>query len=133
MNSEPVSPVMPEPPEAPRPEKRLRRRGNEWMWGILLILLAILLVLKNLGVDIPDNWWALLILLPAFSCFANAWRASRAAEGHFNRRARGNLLCGVGFLFITVMFLFNLEWTFIGPILVGLVGLALIVNTLIPD
>jgi hypothetical protein len=103
------------------------------MWGILLILFALLLVLKNLGVYFPDNWWALFILLPTFSCFANAWKSSRAAGGHFNRRARGDLLCGVGLLFVTGMFLFNLSWVFIGPILLALAGISLIINTLIPD
>lgn len=116
-----------------RQERRLGRRGGEWMWGILLILLGAILYMRNMNIYILNNWWALFILLPALGSFATAWRISQAAGGGFPARARSALIFGVVLVLVTAMFLFSLNWTILGPILLALAGIGLIINGMLPE
>jgi hypothetical protein len=115
-----------------RRQRRHERRGGEWMWGILLILLAGILFLQNMKIYIVNNWWALFILLPALGSFATAWRVSREA-GRFNARARSALIICVVLVLVAAMFLFSLNWTILGPVLLALAGIGLIVNGMLPN
>ncbi len=72
-----------------RREERLERRmerlafrgRGEWMWGIILILVAGIILLQNLKIYTLNNWWALFFLIPALGSFATAWRVSQAEGG----------------------------------------------------
>jgi hypothetical protein len=116
-----------------RREERLAdpSRGGSWVAGIVLIVLGSMFLMRNIGnFDIPfQNWWALFILIPAVGSFENAIRLYRASGDQFEARARSALLLGLFLTFITVMFLFNISWTFVGPILIILVGLTIIFNS----
>lgn len=118
------------------PEERrhhlARRGGGEWVGGAILILLGLLLVGQNMNVVAFDNWWALFILLPAFGSFATAWRIYQS-DGRFTMRARSAAIIGCILTLVTAMFLFELSWTTLGPILLILAGVALLVNALFPD
>jgi hypothetical protein len=106
-------------------------RVGTWVAGVILILLGGMFLLRNTGsFEFPlNNWWALFILIPAVSSFENAVRLYRAAGDQFDARARSALLLGLFLTFITVMFLFDISWNFVGPILIILVGLAIIFNS----
>ncbi len=112
--------------------RRQERSGGQWMWGILLILLAGILFLQNQHIYIINNWWALFILLPAMGSFAAAWRISRDAGGKITSAARNTLIVGVVFLLVAAMFLFNLNWTILGPVLLALAGIGLLANGMLP-
>jgi hypothetical protein len=115
-----------------RRQRRAQRGGGAWLGGMLLILLGLLLAGQNMNLLAFNNWWALFILLPAFGSFATAWRIYQT-EGRFTMRARSAAIIGFMFTLVTAMFLFEMNWTTLGPILLILAGLAILVNALFPD
>jgi hypothetical protein len=133
------SPI-PEPEPLSRREARRQRheqrladpsRGDAWIVGIILIVLGGLFLMRTMGTDIPlTNWWALFILIPAFGALSAAWRTYQQ-EGRLTGPARGSLLVGLVLTFITFMFLFEISWTYVGPLLIILVGIAIILNYVI--
>ncbi len=116
-----------------RQERLQGRRGGEWILGILMILLAGIFLLQNMQIYIVNNWWALFILIPALGSFAAAWRIYQVNNARFTARARSALIVGVVLVLVTAMFLFNLNWTILGPALLAFGGVSLIVNGLLPD
>ncbi len=114
-----------------RREQRLTdpSRGGAWIVGVILIILGGLFFMRTSGItDIPlTNWWALFILIPAVGALSAAWRTYHE-EGRLTGPARGSLLVGLVLTFITFMFLFEISWTYIGPLLIIGVGIAIIIN-----
>ena len=124
-------------PLSRREARRLRReqrladpsQGGAWIVGIILIMLGGLFLINTTGmVNIPlTNWWALFILLPAIGALSAGWRTYQE-EGRLTGPARGSLLVGLALTFVTFMFLFDVSWTYAGPILVIGAGIAIILN-----
>jgi hypothetical protein len=118
-----------------RIEERRARRGRysgRWIGGAVLIALGVILLLSSLGSFYLENWWALFILIPAIGAFGNAWRAYQT-EGHrLTASARGSLIGGSILILITAIFLFNLNWALLGPIILIVIGVTLLLNFLIP-
>ena len=110
-----------------------RRSGNSgsWVVGVILILVGAFLLLDDLTGISLDNWWALFILIPAVGAFGNAWQ-SYQKDGRISGRARTSLISGFVLLMVTTIFLLDLNWTYLGPILLVLAGLGLLVNVLLP-
>jgi hypothetical protein len=77
------------------------------------------------------NWWALFILIPAIGSLDSAVRIYHHAGNQFTSAARGSLLVGLVLTFVTIMFLFNINRTYFGPILIILVGIGIIINAMI--
>lgn len=113
-------------------ERRAMRAGGEWIGGALLLLIGLLLLGRNLNFTAFDNWWALFIMLPAIGSFSTAWGMYQAAGGRFTMRARSAMLVGLVLTAVTVMFLFNLNWTILGPALLILAGVGLLINVILP-
>jgi uncharacterized membrane protein len=115
-----------------RREQRLAdpSRGGTWIAGLILIILGSLFLMRNTGnFDFPlRNWWALFILIPAVGAFDTALRTYRHAGNQLTAVARSSLLIGTVLTFVTIMFLFDISWTFFGPILIILVGIAILFN-----
>ncbi len=129
----------PEPEPLDRREARRQRRaerladpsrGGTWITGVILIVLGGIFLLRNTGIfDIPlKNWWALFILIPAIGAFERAFRMYRSSGNQLTTPSRSSLFVGTLLTFITFMFLFDLNWTFFGPIILILVGIAIIFN-----
>jgi hypothetical protein len=120
--------------EARREERRARRgsNGTAWVGGVVLIMLGVIFLLQSVRGFYLNNWWALFILIPAFGSFADAWNAYRQA-GRLNGRARGGLISGCVFLLVTATFLFNWNWGIVLPVLLIVWGVALLLNSLLPD
>lgn len=115
-----------------QPEPRVRKRGQEWLWGLALIVLGGLFLAQNLlGFEL-NNWWALFIFIPAFGALGRALEQFRA-DGRFSSRVRGSLLGGVVLVVVSLVFLFDLQFQTLWPILLILGGIALLVNGLLPD
>ena len=130
------SPISEQSPSEHRQARRQRReqrladpsRGGSWVVGIILIVLGGMFLMRSAGLHIPlTNWWALFILLPAFGTLSAAWR-TYLEEGRLNGPARISLLVGLVLTFIAFMFLFEISWTYVGPILIIVVGIAIILN-----
>ncbi len=113
-----------------RRERRAARREGQgaWIFGALLIILGIVFLLQNMGVVNLKNWWALFIMIPALGAFGDAWRSYQNAEKHMTSKARGSLFVGVLLTMVSAAFLFNLNWTYLGPILIILAGAGLLAN-----
>jgi len=139
-NQSPIQANQPEPMDR-REARRQRReerlavpsRGGGWIAGIILILLGGMFLLRNSGMfDISsNNWWALFILIPAIGSLDSAVRIYRHAGNRLTAPARGSGLVGLVLLFVTTMFLFDISWTFFGPILIILVGVGIIVTSMV--
>jgi hypothetical protein len=116
----------------PEGSRRSHRRGNEWVWGLVLIALGGLFLVQNMTGFELNNWWALFILLPAFGAFGRAIERYRAM-GRFSSQVRGPLLGGIVLVVVALVFLFNLQFENLWPILLILGGVLLLVNGMLPD
>ena len=116
-----------------REARRMRGQGGTWIFGAILVLLGIVFLLQNFGAAGINfnNWWALFILIPAFAAFERGTRQYREGGNKLTGRARSAFLSGLILLFVTIFFLFNLDWTYVGPILLILAGLAFLVNAML--
>jgi Flp pilus assembly protein TadB len=109
-------------------ERRAARSGNAWIPGVILVLVGVFLMMQNLGARIFNNWWALFILIPALGAFANAWRAYQEAGRQLTNGARNSLFGGLILTWVAAMFLFNLNWSLLGPILLIVIGIGIFLN-----
>ncbi len=103
--------------------------------GLLLIVFGGLFLLQNFGnYTIPiNNWGALFILIPAVAAFDRAYRLYRDAGNHFSAGARGAAFVGIILVIVTVVILLNLNWALWGPVLIILVGLAILSSVFFRD
>ncbi len=131
------------PPAVDRFEERQRRReerraarmdrpGGGLIGGAVLLVVGVVLLAQNFGINTLNNWWALFILIPAVGALGNAWRAYQAADGRLTAGARGSLIGGLVLLMVTAVFLFNLNWGLLGPVVIILAGVGLLLNTMLP-
>lgn len=130
--AQPASEPVADSREARREMRRERHANDAWIWGILLILGGGLLLLNNFTTFHLNNWWALFILIPAFTSFSSAWGHYRSA-GMLNAAARSNLIGGVVFLVVALIFLLNLSFGNYWPVFLVLGGVALLLNSLLKD
>ncbi len=112
-------------------ERRKARQTTElWTIGVILVIIGAVTLARNAGGFYLENWWALLILIPAFGAFTRAWETYKNHDNQWTKSARGSLIGGVVFIVIAVFFLFNLNWIIFGPILLILGGGLILLNSL---
>jgi uncharacterized membrane protein len=118
---------------ARREARRQMRAGRPYGWftGLILVLIGIFFLLQNMGVNILVNWWAILILIPAFWAFVAAWNAYQDA-GSITRSMAGSLAVGLILTAIALVFLLNLAIGIFWPIILIFGGLVLLVSALFP-
>lgn len=118
-----------------REERRAARAGGAggWIFGIILVLLGVVFLFQNLGFSgiYFNNWWALFILIPAIAAFERGVRMYREAGNRLDGRSRGAFFSGLLLLLVTVVFLFNLDWTYLGPVLLILLGAGVLATGLL--
>jgi len=124
--------------EARRQRREARRAelassGGTWIAGLILIVLGVVFLMQNMGAfQIPfTNWWALFILIPALGALDRAYRAYKNAGNQLTMFARNSMFVGFILLIVAGLFLFNLNWTFFGPVLIILVGLGILFNGMV--
>ncbi|HVY21640.1 MAG TPA: hypothetical protein VHA70_16390 [Bauldia sp.] len=127
----------PPPPPPPdwraqrRDERQLRREarwenGNgAWIGGGILILLGVILLARNFGVLLPHNWWAVFLLIPAAGSFASAASMYQRA-GRATAAVRGAVVGGLILVLLTVLFLIDFDWGKYWPVILILLGVAVI-------
>lgn len=117
---------------AARQQRRALRGSGGWIGGVILILIGLLMFGQNLKILPFTNWWALFILLPAVGSFGTAWRLSQSA-GRLTVHSRSAAIVGIACTLVAAIFLFNLNWTILGPGLLVLAGISLFINALLPE
>lgn len=104
------------------------RKGQSLWPGLILIAIGSYFLLLNFTDFRLDNWWALFILLPAFSSLEKA-RNEYRASGQMNKAVRsalgGALITGL----VAAAFLFNLDWGLIWPLFLIIVALGALLGT----
>jgi hypothetical protein len=122
-----------------RREARRQRRearahsGSGWIVGVILIVLGGLFLAQNTGVyKFPiSNWWALFILIPAIGAFERALHYYRKADNQLTAQVSGSILSGIVLTLLTLGFLFNIGWTYFGPVLIILAGLGILFSSML--
>ena len=117
-----------------QPEREINEKGSRGPSGsitgaLILILLGVIFLARQFSGFSFDNWWALFILLPAFSAFGTAlaiWRRN----GRFTFGVWSSFYGGLFPLLVAVIFLFNLDWSTYWPLFVILPGVGMTISGL---
>ena len=117
-----------------RREERREVGGNNWIAGVILVVLGGIFLMRNIGIFhfTFTNWWALFILIPALSSLDKAFRAYRNAGNQLTSHARNSLLVGLFLTFLSASFLFSFDWSYFGPILLILAGAGVLFTAMLP-
>lgn len=105
-------------------------KASEFPWfGIILILLGFIFLAQQFGDFSFHNWWALFILIPAFSAFGSAYGIWRKT-GRFNFAVWSTFYGGLFPLLVALIFLFDLEWSVYWPLFIILPGFGMLISGL---
>ena len=99
------------------------RHSKNWSGGLILIGIGVIFLISNTTNFHLHNWWALFILIPAFSNLGGALR-NYQDNGRLTRSGRGSLTGGIILSFIAAVFLFSLDWGVVWPIFLIIGGLS---------
>jgi hypothetical protein len=103
-------------------------RQGAWIFGAVLILVGFVFLMQNFLNISLHNWWALFILIPAFGAYNNAWHSYQEAGKQVTASTRSSLIGGTLLTLLTAIFLFDLNWALLGPVLLILLGLSILLN-----
>jgi hypothetical protein len=105
-------------------------KAPAWIVGGVLILVGVIFIVRNVfGLEL-HNWWALFILIPAFGSLGTAYTMFKRNEGRFTAASRGPLIGGLVLLFIAGIFLFDLDWGTMWPVLLIIAGVGTLISVL---
>ncbi|MEJ0012705.1 MAG: hypothetical protein WDM94_08755 [Bauldia sp.] len=133
MTDRPIPPPPPPPPDwrDQRRQERMQRRemrwqGNPaWFGGTILIVLGLIFLARNLGFYLPRHWWAIFLLIPAAGSFASAYSMYQRA-GRATAPVRGAIVGGLILVGLTVLFLIDFDWGLYWPVILILLGIAVL-------
>jgi len=111
-----------------REKPKKRDPGSAW-FGIALIFLGIIFFAQQFGNFKFYNWWAVFILIPAFSAFGGAFRMWQKS-GKFHIGVWSTLYGGLFPLLVALMFLFDLDWGKYWPLFVIVPGFGTLISGL---
>lgn len=116
-----------------REERReFRRQHYGWVGpgigGIVLVLLGLVFLAQNFGYVMPDNWWAVFLLIPAVGAFIAASEVYRA-HGQLGGEGTAALLGGIVFAGMAVMFFFDIGWGLFWPLILIAIGAGILIRT----
>ncbi|HTF86050.1 LiaF transmembrane domain-containing protein [Cellvibrio sp. ARAG 10.3] len=110
--------------------RKSKTRSATWPLGLAIILIGVVLLARNLGVDFfflhLDNWWALFILVASVGPLQQAYVAYRR-EG-FGAAMANSLVSAAFIIFIALIFLIDLSFFTWWPVFVILGGLSMMTN-----
>lgn len=102
-------------------------RNQNWVVGLVLIVMGGLFLYSNITDADLGNWWAMFILIPAVINFGHAWQ-SYQENGRLSRGARSSVIWGFFFVLLACAFYFNWSWDYIWPLFLIIGGLAILLN-----
>lgn len=120
-----------------RAEKAQRRaergewRGRHGDWGglpiggVIILIVGVIFLARNFGFYLPDNWWAVFVLIPAAAALVTAARFYRA-DGTMSGRAWGSAVGGVLMLAVALALFLGVNWGAFWPVLLIIVGAGII-------
>jgi len=96
----------------------------------ILVAVGVVFLLQNLGYDIPGNWWALFILIPAAFALGGAWQAYAANGRQLGPGVTGSLITGLVLVALTLVFLLDLDvnWDIVWPAVLIVIGAGLLIR-----
>ncbi len=101
-------------------------RDRGWIAAIILVVIGVILLLQNLGLAVPHNWWALFLLIPAGVALMSGMRAYNR-DGGLTAASIGPFVGALVLVALTAVFLLDLEiWKWVGPIALILIGLGIL-------
>jgi hypothetical protein len=112
--------------------ERPKREAPQWIAGGVLLMIGVLLIVSNVTGAGFDNWWALFILIPALGSLYVAMR-NYSEAGAMTEAVRKPLTGGLILLVVSLMFLFNLDWGNLWPLLLIIAGGGLLLTALWPS
>lgn len=119
---------LPSPATPAEPEKRPQPRRASWEFGVILIFIGGFILLQRTTDLRITNWWAFFILLPAFGSLNRAWERYEAQDRKITRRVIESFMAGVFFVALSAIFLFNLDWWTVLPVLLIIFGLGMLLS-----
>ena len=117
------------------PDDRRDRSGGlsenaAWIGGGLLILLGFIFLAENFGFPLPDNWWAVFVLIPAVIAFNTAWTIYRRNNRQVTTAARGALVSGLILTALALALFFDFDFGKYWPVILIALGVAVIAGNL---
>lgn len=100
--------------------------GGPLIGGGILILLGVVFLAQNLGAPLPQNWWAVFILIPAGASFSSAWSLYQRSGGQMTPGVRGGIIGGCILTLLAVSFFIGLDWGRFWPVILILVGVSIV-------
>ena len=116
---------------AERDVRRAERReamgpvGNWPIGGLVIIAIGVIFLLGNFGMQLPARWWAVLLLVPAAGMLVAAIRFYRV-DNTLAGRAMGPLIGGLVMLALALAVFFGLNWGVFWPLVLIVVGVAVV-------
>lgn len=109
-----------------------RTRSNPdrapWAGGAILIVIGLVFLIRQMTGFELRNWWALFILIPAIPAYTMAYSYYQQDEGRFTNRVLGAMLGGITPTVIALIFLLNLSWGGVWPLLLIMAGVSAILS-----
>ena len=120
--------------EQRREERRARRDerhemtwglGGSWIWGVILVALGIVFLLENFGIKVPQNWWAVFLVLPGIGVLWSAWRMYQH-DGRLTRSIVSTTVVGGVLVLFGLSFLAGIDWGVLWPLVLIVLGLGIV-------
>jgi hypothetical protein len=93
---------------------------------VILIVLGAGFLLRNMGYDLPERWWTLLLLVPAAASLGAAIGSYRAAGA--TPEAIGELFGGVIFTMLALALYFGVDWGMFWPVVLIIAGAGILIR-----
>ena len=108
----------------------LRENRDRWVVGLILIVLGAIFFLQNLGLELPANWWAAFLLLPAAAAAINGVRTFNR-ESRLSGNAAASLAIAAVLVVAAVVLLLDIRvnWDLIWPLVLIAIGLGIVLRS----
>ena len=110
-------------------------RSGAWVGAVILIGIGLIFLVRNITGYELHNWWALFLLIPTVANWGQAWDRYQHNGRRFTRSVSGPLFGGLITAVIAAVFLIdlNLNWDFVWPIVLIIIGLGMLLTRTIPE
>ena len=116
--------------QTPPDDKHGHGWGGPWIGGVILIVIGIIFLLQNFGWQMPKNWWAAFILIPAVGSLMAARRTYETSGGQLTGAVIGPAVAGVIFVVMAVALFLGIDWGAFWPIILILIGGGIMARTM---